>query len=313
MIKKLSEISYYKTGGSFDVLHMPDSIEALCELMRRIHLDATPFFVMGAGANSLIADEHWPGAVISLAKMSRTTCKVGDVVEVEAGADNSSVAAFCAEHDLEGAEWLYRLPGQFGGTIRMNARCYGGELKDIVHEVHAVSPEGSLTVFSGEQIFTGYKQTIFQNNNHIIASAHLFLKQGIKSQLLNRMSNFAADRQEKNQFLHPSCGCVFKNNYNISISSGKLLEAAGVQDFKSKRAIVSPYHANFVFNLGSATSREILELTFRMRQAVFDMFGVWLEYEMQLLGASPPDLAAHYNEKRPHCYKMNKLTPLRSK
>ena len=179
----------------------------------------------------------------------------------------------------------------------MNARCYGGELKNIVVEVHSVSPEGRRAIFPGEQVFTGYKQTIFQENRHVISSAFLQLELGDQATIRGKMRQHAEDRQAKQQFLYPSCGCVFKNNYEVSIPSGKLLQDANVQSLRSNRAMVSPYHANFVFNLGGATSREILELTLQMRKAVFDMFGVWLEYEMQILGNIPADLAASFHKK----------------
>ena len=311
MITKLSDLSYYKTGTTFDALYMPETTVELRELIAGLHRNQNQFILLGAGSNSLLMDDHWPGTVISLAKMKSISFIEKNVIEIQAGTENSSIAQFCADNALDGASWLYRLPGQLGGTIRMNARCYGGELKDIVHEVHAISPEGLTITFKCSEVFTGYKQTIFQQNNHVIYSAALRLQPGDPAAIKLAMQQHAQDREAKKQFLHPSCGCVFKNDYVVSVPSGKLLEAAGAQNLQSDRAMVSPYHANFVFNLGGASSREILELTFKMRQAVFDRFGVWLEYEMQLLGLIPEDLAALFNKKRTPCYKESDIAALR--
>ena len=73
-----------------------------------------------------------------------------------------------------------------------------------------------------------------------------------------------------------------------------------------ERMTINPHHANFVFNRG-ATSREILELTFIMREAVFSKFGVWLEYEMEILGLVPNDLAEKLREHRQHVLRAEEL------
>ena len=77
-----------------------------------------------------------------------------------------------------------------------------------------------------------------------------------------------------------------------------LLEASGVKGLDYGGAQISEHHANFIFNRDSASSRDILELSFIMRQAVFDRFGVWLEYEMEILGHLPPDLMENFSQIR---------------
>ena len=73
-------------------------------------------------------------------------------------------------------------------------------------------------------------------------------------------------------------------------------------------------HANFVFNLhGAASSRDIVELTLMMREAVYTRFGVWLEYEMEILGNMPDDLAKSIREVRPLGVETPELVALRKK
>jgi hypothetical protein len=43
------------------------------------------------------------------------------------------------------------------------------------------------------------------------------------------------------------------------------------------------------------------------------MFGVWLEYEMEILGSVPKDLEAKVFEKRSHAFNLEKITPLRER
>ena len=47
--------------------------------------------------------------------------------------------------------------------------------------------------------------------------------------------------------------------------------------------------------------------------AVYGQFGAWLEYEMEVLGVLPPDLAKRIAEKRPHRLKDDLLAPLRAR
>ena len=62
-----------------------------------------------------------------------------------------------------------------------------------------------------------------------------------------------------------------------------LLDKAGVHKLSNDKVSINPKHANFVFNL-NASSDDILDITTKMREAVYKKFGVWLEYEMEILG-----------------------------
>ncbi|NDE14164.1 UDP-N-acetylmuramate dehydrogenase [bacterium] len=313
-IERLSELAYYRTGGSCARIYLPESIDELTDAVREINKLSLPFFVLGGGTNSLVCDDDWPGAVIALARMQglRTLDDQGSIF-CEAGVDNSVFAKFAADEGLNGAGWMYRLPGQMGGTVRMNARCYGGEISQIVKRVTCVDPGGKIVVHEDTaNIFRGYKDTSFMRTGEIVASVEIQLQPGDTSATQDLMKFCEDDRVMKGQFLFPSCGCVFKNDYTVGVPSGMLLEAAGVKTLTHGGAAVSPLHANFVFNKG-ASSRDILELSLKMREAVYSEFGVWLEYEMEVLGNIPADLAARIKEQRPHHPVDHNLNALREK
>jgi len=295
--KKLSELAYYRTGGGCDLLLEPTTIDELADAVREVRSKGMRFFLLGGGTNSLVLNEHWPGAVIAFHQMARIEVQ-GDVLYVEAGVDNSAIAQVAQQQALSGAAWMYRLPGQLGGTVRMNARCYGGEISQIVKRVHCVSPEGERREYADQSIFRGYKNTLFMETGDIIAAAELQLAPGNGQTILEKMQSCEKDRVAKGQFLFPSCGCVFKNDYEAGAPSGMLLERAGVKALRVGKAEVSPAHANFVFNKG-CSSHDILELSFKMRDAVYAMFGVWLEYEMEILGDIPVDVLMRLREKKP--------------
>lgn len=305
----LKQLAYYRTGGTADAVVEPHTIQDLAAIIKRLHTEREPYFVLGGGTNSLVWDDHFPGTVIIMRRLNRITVD-GNRVYAEAGVDNSELAATCLQHQLAGCAWMYRLPGQLGGTVRMNARCYGGEISQIVESVIAITPEGDIVTHENRGIFRGYKDTIFMDNGMVVAAAWLRLVVGDPVQIKSVMEHCESDRNRKSQFAFPSCGCVFKNNYDVGVPSGLLLESAGVKAYDNDRLGINPHHANFVFNK-NATSREILELTFQMREAVYLKFGVWLEYEMEILGQLPPDLKARIQMRKPEHWDEEALTVLR--
>lgn len=316
MFPSLKEISNYKTGGDCLRLFEPRTNEELQENLREIHAKKMPLIFLGGGTNSLVLDEFWNGAVVSFHKLNFVSFS-NEVVVCGAGLVNSDFAELAFQHRLSGAEWMYSLPGQMGGTVRMNARCYGGEISQIVQKVFAYTLEGEEKIFvNNGGIFRGYKDTIFQDNTLIVASVELKLHaHGDPIQMREKMDFCKSDRDSKGHFTFPSCGCVFKNNYDpeISVPSGMLLDHVGAKAMSQGKATVSSKHANFIYNTGGATSREIIELSLQMRKKVWEVFGVWLEYEMEILGELPKDLKKPVSEKRKHKLNKELLAEMRAK
>ena len=83
-----------------------------------------------------------------------------------------------------------------------------------------------------------------------------------------------------------------------------LLDRANAHQLNQDHVALNPKHANFVFNKG-ATSDDIINTTLKMQDLVYQEFGVWLEYEMEILGFIPDALLhkilikrePQYNEK----------------
>jgi UDP-N-acetylmuramate dehydrogenase len=308
---QLREYAYYRTGGTAAHVYQPETIEQLAQSVKEAHSKGLPLLLLGGGTNSLVLDEPFAGAAILFRRMEKLQVQ-GQNLVIGAGIDNSTVALSALKAGLSGAAWMYRLPGQMGGTVRMNARCYGGEISQIVKRVVVVTTSGEIKEYRDRGVFRGYKDTVFMETGDLIAEVELELTSGDRTSIERAMIACETDRASKGQFLWPSCGCVFKNDYQIGVPSGMLLEASGVKSFTQGGAAVSQYHANFVYNTG-ASSRDIFELTHKMREAVFHNFGVWLEYEMEVLGSKPSDLESRLKEKRIAKPDNNKLALLKAK
>ncbi len=309
----LQPFSYYGTGGTCDVLYAPASVAELAENVKEIVKHKQKFFLLGGGTNSLVMDTHWPGAVIIFKNMDKIVFKKNGLM-VDAGVVNSELAKACLDRGLSGVAWMYRLPGQLGGTVRMNARCYGGEISEVVTKVVVVTPKGEIKEYNDNKVFRGYKDTIFMTNHEIIAQVEMQLVPGEREEILEKMNFCENDRESKGQFVYPTCGCVFKNDYDVGVPSGLLLDQSGGKRLRHKGAEINPHHANFVYNV-AADSVGILETTLQMRELVYEKFGVWMEYEMEILGEIPDDLKAAVTEKRPQKWRQKEalIVALREK
>ena len=311
----LRTISYYGTGGCYGELLKPRSRDQLVEMVKDLWVRKKPYFLLGQGSNSLVIDEPWEGAVITLRDMQTVTRNGETSLVCQGGASNTSIARVALKYGLTGVEWMYRLPGFIGATTRINARCYGGEISKVVSKVVAVDKFGKEIVEvckeieSRKKIFRGYKDTLFLLSKDIIAEVELTLQHGDRDEIHERMMNCERDRETKKQFAFPSCGCVFKNDYRaeVSVPSGLLLEKAGLKEVRLGGAQVSPFHANFIYNVNHASSSDILSLSFLMRERVWREFGVWLKYEMEVLGAIPGQHQELFELECPESFNVARL------
>jgi UDP-N-acetylmuramate dehydrogenase len=97
-----------------------------------------------------------------------------------------------------------------------------------------------------------------------------------------------ADMQTRRKAAQPTnkrtFGSVFKNP-DHELSAGRMLEACGLRGFVFGGAQISPRHANFIENAGSATSGDAIALMAEARRRAREQYGVTLEHEVEFLGA----------------------------
>ena len=95
------------------------------------------------------------------------------------------------------------------------------------------------------------------------------------------MAGFNAQRRTS-QPGGATVGSTFKNPPGDY--AGRLIEAVGLKGRQIGRACLSEVHANFLINLGGATTADFVALIALAHDAVKTRFGVDLELEIQLAG-----------------------------
>ena len=277
--------TYYGIGGIARFLAHPRTPAELADLLLWNREHCLPLALMGKGSNILFSDTFFPGVVISLDCMQRICWISDDELFCEAGADNTLIAEELLQCCRAGGEWLFRLPGTIGSTVRMNARCFGGEISTVTAGIQTVSLDGRLRWQTSDEVFHGYKHTSLMDNPEIVVAVVLrFPKICAAEQIKDLMHEYEKERLKKHHFDFPSCGSTFKNNYTSGRSSGSIFEELGFKGQQEGGAMVSEHHANFIYNKGGATADNVLSLISQMKIAALKEAGVQLDLEVECIG-----------------------------
>ncbi len=280
--EKMSRHTTFKTGGPASLFIRPDSLEQLKKVVALLKRAEVPYFILGNGSNLLVSDKGYDGAIISTDKFTDIRLEDEKTIYAEAGVKNSAIAAFARDNSLTGFEFAAGIPGSLGGAVIMNAGAYGGEMKLIVKEVRALSPQGEIIRLDNEALRFDYRTSALKGKDFIVISALLELEKGDKDEISARMNELALKRKEKQPLEYPSAGSTFKRPEGYF--AGKLIEDSGLRGYTVGGAMVSDKHCGFVINKGEATSKDIYTLILNVQNTVYEKFGVRLEPEVILLG-----------------------------
>lgn len=281
----IKEKSYYKMGGIAKYMAFPQNFKEVAKAISFAQQHDLPIAILGAGSNSVFSDEYLEGMIIALEHLSAWKWETETILFAECGVTNTKIAEICLDAKRDGAFWLYRMPGQIGASVRMNARCYGGQMDQIVKDVLTIDAYGHLNSYSTEKIFIGYKNTVFMHKPEIVVGVRFYLpNQSSAAEILEKMHACEKDRHAKQHFLFPSCGSTFKNNHTYGKSSGRIFDELGLKGEKRGDAEVSQYHANFIWNKNSAQTKDLLELAAFMRTQAKTKLNVELDLEVQPIG-----------------------------
>jgi UDP-N-acetylmuramate dehydrogenase len=277
----LKELCSYKTGGSAEFYAEPANVSELQEALKYGHENDLEITVIGSGYNLLIADEGIKGLVINMSELDKFVAFDGELIYAGAGIELDGLVEYCVLNGYAGIEEMSGIPGTVGGAVRMNAGAFGTEIKDVADKVAVCSFHGELSVVSGKDAGFGYRKA--DGIKGIVTGVWLALgKVEDNSELIEKRVEILERRNEKQPLDYPSCGSVFKRpegNY-----AGTLIEKCGLKGFRIGDAMVSEKHANFVLNVGNATSKDIFDVICHVQKTVEEKTGYKLQREVKFFG-----------------------------
>jgi UDP-N-acetylenolpyruvoylglucosamine reductase len=281
----LARLTTVRTGGPAEFFARPGEEEELREVLAWAAGEGLQVGVVGSGSNLLVADEGVQGLVIKLDRDLATIERDGTRLRCGGGARLPSAAALAAREGLTGLEFGVNIPGTVGGAVRMNANAYGGQLGRVLEWVDVVTAAGTDRREPGQLGFAYRRSNLGPGD--VVARASFALAEAASDEVKRTLAEMRSMRRAAQPSGIKTFGSTFKNPDDPRAegrSAGQLLEAAGCQGLQVGGARFSEKHANFVENLGEATTADVVALMAEGRRRVRERFGVTLEPEVQVLG-----------------------------
>lgn len=282
----LRRFATVRTGGAAQWFARVGSESVLLDLLRWAKQAGIPVAVLGSGSNLLIADEGVEGLVMKLDRdLAAIRREQPRRLICGGGARLPAVAAQAARAGLSGIEFGVNIPGTVGGAVRMNANAYGGQLARVLESVRLATAAG-VSERAPADLGFAYRSSALRDSE-VVCGATFELDRADPDAVKATLTEMRTLRHQAQPQGIRTFGSTFKNPDDPRAegrSAGVLLSLAGCNGLQVGQARFAPKHANFVENLGSATTAQIVALMDEGRRRVIERFGVALEPEVQRLG-----------------------------
>lgn len=283
--EQMKKHTTFKIGGPADYFIRVNNVEDLIKILNISKNNNLPVTIIGNGSNVLVTDEGIRGIVIKPIFMDiKKDIKQDSVIyTVGSGVSIIALSMMALQDSCTGLEFASGIPGTVGGTIRMNAGCYGGQMQDVVLSTTYIDGKGEVHTINNNEHQFAYRESIFKNNkDYIIIESKIELKKGDKINIENKMNENNTSRKEKQPLDKPSAGSVFKRGEGYI--SAKLIDDCGLKGTTIGGAKVSEKHAGFIINNKNATAKDVLDLIKYIKEVVKEKTGIQIEEEIEILG-----------------------------
>jgi UDP-N-acetylmuramate dehydrogenase len=281
----------FKIGGPADLLYEADSADALADAIVTARRAEVPFFVLGLGANVLIADKGVRGLVI---RNVASHHQFGDDgrLWVESGAVMSKIIPEAVRLGWSGFEHYVGIPSTVGGAIWQNLHFLSSAperertmfIAEVFESAELLTEESTRQTVDKDYMQFGYDDTILHHRNDFVLAATFQLERKDPDIMHRIMQENLSWRGARHPWLdwHPSAGSIFKKIEGVG--AGRLVDQCGLKGFHVGDAQISHIHANIMVNLGNATSADVIALIRHAQDAVKEKFGYELEPEINFVG-----------------------------
>ncbi|WP_419798979.1 MAG: UDP-N-acetylmuramate dehydrogenase [Terasakiella sp.] len=276
----LDKITWFRVGGPAEVMFRPEDSDDLRDFMQNKPADVPVTFI-GVGSNLLVRDGGIPGVVVRLGRnFAQIRVENQDII-CGAGALDGNIAKVALDNSLGGLEFLSGIPGTIGGALRMNAGAYGREMKDVLMEATALSPNAEVKTLSLSEMGYSYRHCDL-SDDWIFLSARLRAQPADQNEIAAQMKEIQQARGDSQPVRSRTGGSTFANPDGHK--AWQLIDAAGCRGLKRGGAQVSEQHCNFLLNTGDATAADLEGLGEEVRARVLKQSGIELRWEIKRIG-----------------------------
>lgn len=287
---RLAPYTTFGIGGPADYFITASTQEEITKAVWWASEKKIQFFILGTGANILVADKGYRGLVIK--NEAKNIVLNGSILTAESGAIIADLINYTQEKGLSGLEHFAGIPSSVGGALWQNLhflspdRSYTVYIGDVVTHAKILSPiQPSPIIMVDKDYFEfGYDYSKLHVSHDIVLEAIFSLtpedpkviKQRIEANLAWRQGKHPKDAVKK------SAGSIFKKLDGYG--AGRLIEQVGLKGKIIGGAKISDKHANFILNENNATAKDVRELIDLVQKTVKDKLNLEMQTEISFVG-----------------------------
>ena len=279
----LKKKNWFNIGGKAKVFFKADNLKDLVEFLKILE-NREKIFIIGAGSNILITGDTYDGVVIKLGKSFNRLSLLGeDIIISGTAVSDKNLAEYAAENNLSGFEFLACIPGTVGGGIKMNAGCFGSEIKDILISIQVIDKNGNVLTIPANKINFEYRNNDLSENLIFLSASFRGVKGNIK-QIKNEMLKLKIQKDQNQPTKIKTSGSTFKNPIKQTDKKvWELIKESVPLNTRFGDACISEKHLNFFINKDNATFSDMKKLIDFVTESVFKKTGISIEKEIKIL------------------------------
>lgn len=280
MNEPLAPRTSFGIGGPARLWAEPARADDLHLLLGMLESEGIPWIVFGNGTNFLVKDGGFNGAAVSTRRFRRLSF-TGSGVTAGAGVLLPRLVKQCALSGLAGLEFAAGIPASVGGAAASNAGGKFGDMGAVIERLILFEGAGARDIEASGLGF-GYRRSGLEGKKTVIIEAEFKLAERAPEKILERTGDILEYRKKTQPGGVKSAGCIFKNPPGMS--AGVMISSIGLSGKRVGGAEVSPKHANYIVNLGRASSGDVLSLMSIVEEEVYKFYNVKLEREVKIAG-----------------------------
>lgn len=288
----LAPLTTFRIGGPADLLFRARTADELATAVTAARALDIPYFVLGLGANILVADAGVRGLVIrsevdEIAMVDDVRVRAGAGVETFMRLINDTVS-----RGLGGLHHYVGIPSTVGGAVWQNLHflsppperertCF---IEEVVESADILTQEGDRRTVDNAYFKFGYDYSILHDRDDIVLSVTFRLDPQPEDELRHVMRENLKWRDDRHPdlWLYPSAGSIFKKIENVG--AGRLIDGCGLKGHVLGNAQIFHKHANIIVNLGGASAADVRALISLAQETVQRETGYELTTEIGMIG-----------------------------
>jgi UDP-N-acetylmuramate dehydrogenase len=311
----LSLHNYCGIGGPADIWIVVERREDLINLVRLCVEKQWPLLIVGGNSNVIFTEDGVRGIVAQIMIRSYTLSEQGDgtaILEVDAGARWSHLVRELVTQGWSGLEFASSIPGTLGGGLVCNAGAHNQDLGEILEWIEVLDTrscrvEQGITVlpailrYEKEQLDLGYRSSRFRKEHEskldengqmvfqpraLIEPTEIVLRLGLRlhredpHMLEEHVASYRAMHKQIEPHEHRT-DLIFMDPDGEG-SAARLIAQAGLQGKTIGQVRISETNANYMVNLGGATTTDVRALIVEGYQKVRENSRVRLQLNLEI-------------------------------